>query len=114
MTISEAIQKAIEGGWQQLPKNCSLLRIEVEMDRWLLHFWDDKAHQSDVFFIPLHKTFLQPLFWQALGKAMGWKYQIGTVDGLPVYDNKVWLENWHKFIDFLSEGKTAEDYFNQL
>ncbi len=70
--------------------------------------------------------YLDPQFWQSLGKAMGWEritrrrassenpeflgkrltYFQDEIDG--------WLYHWHKFIDHLAEGKAIEDYFSKL
>ena len=76
---------------------------------------------------------LDPLFWQALGKAMGWK---DMFMGEPI-DKKMqkwldereketgepynksckregWLHYWLTFILHLAEGKDAESFFNEL
>lgn len=64
--------------------------------------------------------FLDPLFWQALGRARGWamggtgrmyhdEYGVG---GYP--SMFVWQEKWHRFIDHLAEGKDAESFFAAL
>lgn len=68
------------------------------------------------------ETFLDPLFWQALGKSLGWAngglerkwfHQSGEVlsyqDKLPK-----WRWIWSRFIDHLAEGKDADDYFKEL
>lgn len=73
-------------------------------------------------------VFLDPLFWQSLGKAMGWNKnyidQYGEVvdceteqeclDLMSQVDRHVWLYEWHRFIDALAEGKDAESFFNEL
>ncbi len=57
--------------------------------------------------------FLDPAFWQALGKARGWdskkKYlRFGTM-------RLEWQHKWHYFIDHLAEGKDpAESFFATL
>lgn len=53
-------------------------------------------------------TVLDPLFWQALGKARGW----GDDPKYGVYTE--WRIHWHRFIDHLAEGKPAEDFFKDL
>ena len=62
---------------------------------------------SDVFAPPVvaRLAFLDPLFWQALGKAMGW--------GGEDWDGG-WRKHWHRFIDHLAEGKDAESFFKDL
>ena len=51
---------------------------------------------------------LNPKFWEALGKSMGW-VEDRTGDYIPGWDY-----NWHKFIDYLVKGKTIEDYFKTI
>ena len=91
MTIQQAIEKAREGGWER-PAPCEIEGIEV-------------YHKGD--------TLLDPLFWQSLGKAMGWKWcpfrhYPHTVECVE------WIVQWHCFIDHLAEGKTAESFFETL
>jgi hypothetical protein len=57
--------------------------------------------------------FLDPLFWQALGKARGW------IDAMPsTYNYNVeipeWKHQWHRFIDHLAGGKDADSFFASL
>lgn len=83
--------------------------------------------------------FLDPAFWQALGKALGWQAQtIGSFKGAKrkrVVDEKecqccnkikefcrCWnfeiYERWHgemmKFTNHLASGKDAESFFKEL
>jgi hypothetical protein len=51
------------------------------------------------------EVFLDPSFWQALGKARGWA---------PETEEKQWLYYWHRFIDHLAEGKDLESFFADL
>lgn len=51
---------------------------------------------------------LDPLFWQSLGKGLGWGK---GRPGLLIYE---WLYHWHKFIDHLASGKDPEEFFSQL
>ena len=116
MTISEAIQKSIEGGW-----NDRLYRTEhYSKDR------KDWTHHSSLF--------LDPSFWQCLGKAMGWISDDPYFCRCPITGEKAkrnpafladclchrefardeWKTEWHKFIDHLAEGKTASDFFASL
>lgn len=47
--------------------------------------------------------FLDPAFWQALGKARGWdKWEVNA------------NVQWHRLIDHLSSGGTIEDFFTTL
>jgi hypothetical protein len=54
---------------------------------------------------------LDPLFWQSLGKAMGW----GIEPSGSIWQGKQQcLIYWHDFIDALAEGQTAEQYFETI
>jgi len=76
--------------------------------------------------------FLDPLFWQSLGKALVWakydrsvtyysshkilknrKAKVSPIKG-EVHTENSYLYHWHRFIDTLAEGGTAEDYFTNL
>lgn len=71
--------------------------------------------------VTAEKMFLDPLFWQALGKDL-WDKEgfcdyideqgFGMIRG--VYDISVWTSQWHRFIDHLAEGKPANDFFKHL
>ena len=84
--MEQAIKKAIEGGWK--PTFNSLPHLHTNRD------WQHIT--SDV------------LFWQALGKSLGWK--------IDLYENGEfeWVHFWHRFIDHLAEGKTPDTFFEEL
>jgi hypothetical protein len=64
--------------------------------------------------IPTEAILLTPTFWQSLGKAMGWyEEDVEHRRGFCVGQG-CWLAIWHRFIDHLAEGKSAEDFFSQL
>lgn len=96
MTIEQAIEKSIEGGykWNGGPRECS---------------WGHYDH-----------AFLDPLFWQSLGKALGWAEEVKVIHSHPVESDIVrektegWKWEWHRFIDHLAEGKDAESFFESL
>ena len=146
--MKQAIQKAAEGGYHEGNYRG---RIKIH-----------PSHYNEVL--------LDPLFWQALGKAMGWEdtldYQaigrlirderenIGLTQkelgktlgysgmGISHFENGIreiktdtlqklceffkkepmffikqhiaWRFHWHRFIDHLAEGKSPDDFFNQL
>ncbi len=75
----------------------------------------------------MDRAMLDPLFWQSLGKAMGWKksdiacnhsYKRLFPDGCiiaelhPAMDG--WEIAWHAFVAHLAEGKGIESFFNQF
>lgn len=83
--MDKAIQKSIEGGYPS----------------FLLNKNKDGSH------ILLPSDLLTPLFWQALGKSLGW------YDDSELIPNS-WSMFWHKFIDHLIAGKSAESFFEEL
>ena len=93
MTIEQTIKKAIEGGWKK--------EFVVEpMDTPQANF---------------AKAMIDPLFWQALGKAMGWTGTTYIQMGTKINElSPDWKYQWHCFIDHLAEGKSIESYFEEL
>jgi len=63
-------------------------------------------------------AFLDPLFWQCLGKALGWKvgndvdYLYNAKEPIRIEHGVMdeWLYLWHRFIDHLAEGKSVEEF----
>jgi len=71
--------------------------------------------------VAVEETFLDPEFWQALGRALGWENNVITVraveNGRPTIVTRAghhWHYHWHRLLDVLAEGKTAEDFFESL
>lgn len=80
---------------------------------------------------------IDPLFWKALGKAMGWGkerpkdewYCPALYEGQPcicppknkknidhfysTHDSD-WLSHWHRFIDKIASGGTPDEFFEEL
>lgn len=85
--IEQAIKEAVEkGGYNGDPS---------------LPAWSQKLPWKDVF--------LDPSFWQALGRAWGWRDDEGTL-----YGRKMWHTQWVYFIDHLAQEKDAESFFESL
>lgn len=89
--MKEAIQKAIEGGW----------------DKKRALFNPNDASYS------MEKMYCDPLFWVALGKSLGWRTGLEADEWGGVVSGE-WQYRWHAFIDHLAEGKSAEDFFKEL
>jgi glycosyltransferase involved in cell wall biosynthesis len=69
----------------------------------------------------LHHLLLIPSFWQALGKARGWKedFYISMYKLSDDVEGKLWRRGCvsfykHAFLDHLAEGKDAESFFAAL
>lgn len=108
--MEKAIKLAIEGGAFGNPEK--LKDVDWFIKEGLI-YWNRK--NQDGIMISLHKQFLRPEFWQALGKSLGWKDKyIRKESGSFIYGGKVWLEIWHRFITHLAEGKDPESFFINL
>jgi hypothetical protein len=90
--MKEAIKLAIEGGYD---------------NKYGVNFSD--YTKGDEY----SSTFLDPLFWQCLGKSLGW-VSIGTADIPQTVVGHQWLGHWHSFIDHLAKGKDPEEFFTNL
>lgn len=93
--MKEAIQKAIEGGYKILS-------------------WDIGSPVYDK-----NEVLLDPLFWQSIGKALGWNedhfYLVANgIEMESQQNDKVWKLYWHRFIDHLASGGEAEKFFKEL
>lgn len=108
MTIQQAIEKAIEGGYRG-----GMIGECPDGSFWgAEEFMRSGANINDFF--------LDPLFWQSFGRAMWWHdepcqacdpYE-GTHCSRSYATN--WQREWHHFIDHLIEGKDAESFFKEL
>ena len=72
-------------------------------------------NQEIIGLVCLSDILIDPLFFQCLGKAMGWEgktyFQIGSRFSEHYAD---WKIEWHRFIDHLASGETIEKYFESL
>lgn len=104
MTIKEAIEKAVEGGWN------TGKQVEVQTYHKRLPTVSVGDLGDDGEFLKTQEYLLDTLFWQSLGKAMGW-----PDSGSSFYNCRTqWEAQWHSFIDHLAEGKDAESFFANL
>lgn len=91
--MKQAITKAIEGGYQ--PKIFGYANGNF-------------SHKNEV-------IWCDPAFWQALGKAEGWN-GANFGNGRETLRSWVphWKDMWHRFIDKIASGGTAEEFFTEL
>ena len=118
MTIQEAVNKATEGGYHinasdGIETNYGGANSEYSV-------WTRKDNESS-FIVPVAETFLDPHFWYALGRGLGWEKEAMTVHAvengrstLVTRAGQHWLYHWHSFIDHLAEGNTQEAFFETL
>jgi hypothetical protein len=111
MTVKEALEKATQTGYnryQLVGRVDAINTYGQEVGR----SWEEEKSDAQVF--------LDPLFWQSLGKAMKWcihseRYPDGECKQCQAATgDSQWLFVWHCFIDGLAEGKSAEQFFGTL
>jgi hypothetical protein len=90
MTIQEALSKAVEGGYQP---NSQHRELGMRAGVLGLHTFST---------IHVDECFLDPNFWRALGRTLGWQHE------------RVWRGQWQRFIDHLAHGNTPESFFAHL
>ncbi len=61
-----------------------------------------------------HFALLDRTFWQALGKARGWRDEEDSCESSSCQHCHGYMMKWHRFIDHLAEGKDAESFFATL
>lgn len=87
--MKEAISRAIEGGYE-----------------------DASISPTGVVYPNENRVLLDPLFWQCLGKALGW--DAGNYSEDENSYKGEWEKVWHRFINHLAEGKSADEFFNSF
>lgn len=96
--MTEALAQGYQPDLEQIPEAANFSPLEIAV-----------AMKSDVF--------LEPRFWQALGRARGWttdedgKYWKGS---LAEWKAGYWKTHWHRFIDHLAAGLDAESFFETV
>ena len=118
MTIQEAINKAVEGGYH--------MQGSDEMDTYYEGANNDfsawtRTDNASSFMVPTEETFLDPRFWQALGRTLGWTEACdlsltcghGAQEGQR-YRGYYWMFQWFRFIQVLAEGNTPAAFFAPL
>ena len=118
MTISEAIEKAVEGGYHIYGSDGMDTAYEGANSEYSV--WTRKDNESS-FIVLTEKTFLDPQFWHALGRVLGWSERcdlsITCVHGheeCRQYHGSYWMFQWHCFIQALADGNTPEAFFAPL
>ena len=95
MTNTElAIQKAVEGGY--VPKDMGMGTDEDKQRYLLVH----GLRAEDL---------LDPLFWQALGKNLGW----ADAEKYDEYQ-KHWAYYQHRLIDAIQQGRSIDEFFGEI
>jgi|GEM_PF-1410088 len=92
-TIKDVIETAIRGGWEEP--------------------WDMWDEDGDVW-SGTYVCVLDPLFWQALGKGLGWDMVSGQSDYSLSWTKNTWEYYIHQMTDHLIDGVTVEEYLISL
>lgn len=115
MTIEEAIKKAMKGGYE--PKAVrQYYRFPPEVIGW-------DRREEDRSYV-LNPILDDPLFWQSLGKALGWVLD-ERIDGCTnrkcpncedAYQEyaPAWIYHWLEFTKHLAAGHSVESFFQSL
>lgn len=106
--MEKAIELSIKGGWGR----ATVYRPE------LFSYLDTVSFYGQNW----PGYFLDPVWWQCLGKSLGWPANMCTTCGEPNKENcceccnwiSGWQFFWHRFIDHLADGKSPNDFFTQL
>lgn len=72
------------------------------------------GYEGRVYAPKLGAELLDPLFWQALGKAEGWEKVDSAITFSVFFKGNTWKGYWHSFIDHLAEGGNVDEFFNKL
>jgi hypothetical protein len=118
MTIQEAIHKAVEGGYHIYGSDGMDTDYAGATHDYTA--WTRKDNASS-FIVPTEETFLDPQFWQALGRALGWSEACDLVISCRHAAEEgqscrgyYWMYQWHCFIQALADGKTPGAFFAHL
>jgi hypothetical protein len=118
MTIAEALKKATEGGYHIHGSDGVETFYEGATNDYSA--WTRKDNASS-FIVPTEKTFLDPQFWQALGRALGWSDACDLAISCRHGEEECqrccgyyWMYQWHCFIQALADGNTPEVFFTHL
>ncbi len=121
--MEKCISIAIENGW----KNNHGIHMDFGKPKFVVYGdskiygisyirWNTFPNQPlDGELIRWSDTLLDPLFWQALGKGLGWngKNMDACCESNPGSQDE-WFYNWHNFIDHLASGKSVDSFFEEL
>jgi hypothetical protein len=118
MTIQEAVNKAADGGYHIDGSDgieTSYVGATNEYSAWT------RKDNESTFMVAVEETFLDPQFWQALGRALGWSevcdLTITCAHGeaeCQSYRGYYWMYQWHCFIQAIADGKTPEAFFESI
>jgi len=122
MNIEKAIKKAIDGGWERKPNTA----IDLNKDMFLQGLTREKDWKKWRGNTLLLGILDDPSIWRSLGNASGWNQgelavcdKCGERKAIDCFCTDAgtieeWLWHWHRFIDNLADGISAEEFFGEL
>jgi hypothetical protein len=118
MTIQDAIKHAVTGGYHLDSADgvaIAFIGANDEYSAWT------RTDTESSFMISVQETLLDPRFWHALGRTLGWEagcdLTITCAHGAEECrrgHGTYWMYQWHCFIQALAEGHTPAAFFAQL
>ena len=118
MTIAEVLKKATAGGYHINGSDGMATSYSGANDEYSA--WTRTDTESS-FLVPVEETLLDPRFWQALGRTLGWSevcdLAIICVHGAEECQScrgYYWMYQWHCFIQALAHGNPPEAFFARL
>lgn len=112
MIPTEAIEKAIEGGWAPWPPvwgETVFKKLDITRAWWRNPITKRRVS------IVLTKIALDPSFWQSLGKALGWATGTATDGSGTEYE---WPHEWRntaiQFYDLILTGDDTKKFWDDL
>jgi hypothetical protein len=118
MTIQKAMNQAVEGGYHIYGSDGMDTDYEGATNDYSA--WTRKDNQSS-FLVPTEETFLDPKFWQALGRTLGWSEVcdlaitcVHVEEECQRCHGYYWMYQWYCFIQAIADGNTPEAFFAHL
>ena len=110
MIPKQAVDKAIEGGWTLKAGRLDNHRPEKE------NYLDEENqtfHHKGIQ-IDARLIVLDPSFWQALGKALGWKSNHSRYDKCPYCSEIPWKEHAKAFFNLLLTNSDTTPFWEEI
>jgi hypothetical protein len=111
-----AFRTAVLGGWKPLKRevvfagsNMGLMEKggKPTLNGWSLWDYVNEPDKGSSECVPHKDTILDPLFWQALGKRLGWS-DVDSLTGIPM-----WREYAGQFFDLVLTDGDVEMFWGQ-
>ena len=104
---------AIEGGWRLAPYYKGKTLTQEDIKR-IADYFVDRNNTGAL--KSWQETALDPLFWQALGRALGWHHDYHVVYGQKVYEGHIgeWKSKAHEFYDLILTNGDITKFWQEI